>query len=611
MPTVIDKDSITIRFAGDSGDGMQLTGTQFTTSSALFGNDVSTFPDYPAEIRAPAGTVAGVSGFQIQFANRDIYTPGDSADCLVAMNPAALKSSLVEVDINAMIVVNADAFNQQNIDKAGYKTNPLEDGSLSSYQVCQVPITTLTLKSLEGLDIPRKQGERCKNFFALGLAFWIFDRPTDTTISWIESKFSKTPAVMEANKRALMAGFSYGDTTEIFRSRYRINKAPVAPGLYRQISGNEATALGLTHAAITAGRPLYYGSYPITPASDILHELSKLTGFGVYTFQAEDEIAAMCATIGAAFAGAISITGTSGPGLCLKSEAINLAIVTELPMVIVNVQRGGPSTGLPTKTEQADLLQAYFGRNGESPIIILAPQSPSDCFFMAHEAVRLSLRAMAPVILLSDGYIGNGAEPLLIPEEDAMPKVEARYHTDAATFQPYNRDPETLARPWAIPGTPGLEHRIGGLEKQDITGNVSYDSDNHQHMILRRAEKVRLLENAIPDLEVFGKQDGELLILGWGGTYGSLRGAAERLVEEGYSVGHAQLRYLNPFPKNLGDVLGRFKTVLIPEINMGQLALLLRARYLRNFEQLNMTRGVPIKIREVYEKALQILGGKR
>ncbi len=606
----IEKDSVTIRFAGDSGDGMQLTGTQFTDSSAIFGNDVSTFPDYPAEIRAPAGSVAGVSGFQIQLANRDIFTPGDRADCLFAMNPAALKSCLGDLDPEGVIVANSDSFAAANLKKAGYVTNPLEDGSLAGYQVHQVPITTLTVNATaEVPGITRKDQERCKNFFALGLAYWIFDRPLDTSMAWIEKKFAKNPAVLEANKRAMLAGYNFGDTTEVFPARYHIPAAKLPPGKYRQFNGNEAIAYGLVAAAHNCNLPLYYASYPITPASDILHTLSNLAAYNVYTFQAEDEIAAMAAAVGASFGGALSTTGTSGPGLCLKSEAINLAVITELPVVIVNVQRGGPSTGLPTKTEQSDLLQAIYGRNGDSPLIVVAPQSPSDAFLMAYEAARLALRTMGPVIVLSDGFIANGAEPWRIVDLKDLPPIETEFAKDPATYKPYLRDAETHARPWAIPGTPGLTHRIGGLEKADVTGNVSYDGDNHHVMTLHREEKVRRVAEFIPEQDVFGENEGELLVVGWGSTYGSIRSAVEKLRAEGRSISHAHIRYLNPFPRNLGAVLERFNKVLVPEINRGQLAWLLKAHYQKELIQCNEVRGVPYKISDLYARCRELLEG--
>lgn len=610
MEKMAEREAVTIRFVGDSGDGMQLTGIQFTSSSALFGNDVSTFPDFPSEIRAPAGTVAGVSGFQLQLANHDIFTPGDFADCLVAMNPAALKKAAPDLAPEAIIVVNADAFTPANITKAGFSTNPLEDGSLDTYRLVKVPITSLTLHAVSSSGIDRKESDRCKNFFALGLTFWLFERSTETTENWIRNKFARNPSIVDANLRALAAGFDYGDTVELMPARFNIGRAALAPGTYRQVAGNEAIAFGLAAAAQAAGKPLYYGTYPITPASEILHELAKMAGYNVHVFQAEDEIAAICASIGAAFSGAIAATGTSGPGLCLKSEAIGLAIMTELPLVIVNVQRGGPSTGLPTKTEQSDLLQAFYGRNGESPLPILAPQSPSDCYAIAYEAVRIAVKTMGPVMVLSDGFIGLGSEPWRIPDEIALAPIPVHHPSDPVNFHPYVRDPVTLARPWAIPGAPGFEHRIGGLEKQNESGNVSHDPDNHDLMIRLREEKVAHLVDDIPEQDVFGEKSGKLLILGWGGTHGALRTATQKLQREGLSVSHAHLRYLNPFPRNLGEILRNFDRVLLPEINRGQLAFLIRANFDCKPRQLNYVRGNPFKVNEIVDRAREVLQEK-
>jgi 2-oxoglutarate ferredoxin oxidoreductase subunit alpha len=592
-------ETVTIRFAGDSGDGMQLTGTQFTATSAIIGNDISTLPDFPAEIRAPAGSLPGVSGYQLNFSSRDIRTPGDEPNVLVAMNPAALKTNLPDLEPGGILVVNTDAFVEGNLKKAGYTVNPLEDDSLSGYRLFKVPITTLTLRALEGVNIPHKQQERCKNFFALGLMYWLYDRPLDPTFRWIEDKFKSNPDVGTANNLAVRAGYNYADSTEIFTTHYRVGKAKIKPGRYRNIMGNEATAIGFVTAAQLAGRPLFYGSYPITPASDILHELSKHKNFGVKTFQAEDEIAAVGAAIGASFTGHIGLTGTSGPGLALKSEFIGLAVMTELPLVIIDVQRGGPSTGLPTKTEQADLLQAMYGRNSECPAAIVAPATPSDCFMMAIEAVRLATRYMAPVIYLSDGYLANGSEPWEIPDIAALPDLQVTFRTDAEGFYPYLRDEKTLARPWAIPGTPGLEHRIGGIEKQHITGNVSYDPENHDFMVRLRAEKIQRMAQEIPPLEVFGERQGKVLVLGWGSTYGAITTAVEHLQEEGASVSSAHLRYLNPFPKNLGEVLSGFETVIVPELNMGQLATLIRAKFLVDAVSYSMVKGKPFKVSEL------------
>ncbi|HEX5736809.1 MAG TPA: 2-oxoacid:acceptor oxidoreductase subunit alpha [Blastocatellia bacterium] len=596
-------EAVTIRFAGDSGDGMQLTGTQFTNTSAVLGNDISTLPDFPAEIRAPAGSLPGVSGFQLNFSNHDIRTPGDEPNVLVAMNPAALKVNLADLEEGGILIVNTDAFNENNLKKAGYPMNPLEDGSLSGYRVFKLPITTLNRAALrDAVKLPPKEIDRCKNFWALGLMYWLYDRPLDQTMRWIEDKFKKKPEVVKANATALKAGFAYAEAAEIFTTHYRVRRAAIAPGKYRNITGNEATALGFVAASVLSDRPLFYASYPITPASDILHELSTRKNFGVKTFQAEDEIAAVCAAIGAAFAGQLGLTGTSGPGLALKSEAIGLAVMTELPLVVVNVQRGGPSTGLPTKTEQADLLQAMFGRNGECPVAIVAPATPGDCFHMAVEAFRIATKHMLPVIYLSDGYLANGAEPWKIPSIDELPHFEVKFHKDPANFHAYARDPETLARPWAIPGTPGLEHRIGGIEKQDITGNVSYDPENHMHMVLTRAEKVARIADDISELQTFGESEGRLLVIGWGSTHGSITSAVEEMQRRGKSVSSVHLRHLNPFPKNLGEIIGRFDRVLVPELNMGQLAMLLRARYLVPAISFPKVKGKPFKISELTTK---------
>src|SRR4026209_1210187 len=519
-------ETVTIRFAGDSGDGMQLTGTQFTNTSAVVGNDISTLPDFPAEIRAPAGSLPGVSGFQLNFSSQDIKTPGDQPNVLVAMNPAALKVNLADLEEGGTLIVNTDSFTPENLKYANYATNPLDDNSLAGYRVHKLPITTLNMNALKGnVELSRKEIDRSKNFFALGVLYWLYDRPMDNTLNWIRTKFSKNPELAKANEIALKTGYNFADTTEVFTTHYTVKKAQIAPGKYRKITGNEATAIGFIAASQISGRPLFYGSYPITPASDILHELSRHKGFGVVTFQAEDEIAAVGSVIAAAFGGALALTGTSGPGIALKSEAIGLAVMTELPIVIVNVQRGGPSTGLPTKTEQADLLQAMFGRNGECPVPIVAAATPSDCFAMAFEAFRIATMFMTPVFYLSDGYLGNGSEPWKLPKVDELPKIDIEYRTEAEGFHPYLRNEATLARPWAIPGTPGLEHRIGGLEKQHITGNVSYDPDNHEFMVRLRAEKVARIANFIPEVEVFGKPEGKLLVVGWGGTYGAITSA--------------------------------------------------------------------------------------
>ncbi|HVL53649.1 MAG TPA: 2-oxoacid:acceptor oxidoreductase subunit alpha, partial [Vitreimonas sp.] len=598
---------VTIRFAGDSGDGMQLTGTQFTRTAAVFGNDISTLPDYPAEIRAPAGSLPGVSGFQISFSSSEIHTPGDAPDVLVAMNPAALKTNVGDLPAGGALIVNSDAFTQQNLNKAAYASNPLTDGSLKGYTVFEIPISTLNERSLEGLDMTSKQKDLTKNFFALGIMFWLYERSMDPTLRWIEQKFNARPVIAEANQRALKAGYAFGETTEIFHTHYRVAPAKLAPGTYRNITGNEATALGMLASSALADRPLFYGSYPITPASDILHQLSGYKNFGVKTFQAEDEIAAIGAAIGASYGGALGLTASSGPGIALKSEALGLAIMVELPLVVIDVQRAGPSTGMPTKTEQADLLQILFGRNSDSPIPVVAPATPAECFDYAVEAWRLALKYVTPVAYLSDAFLATGAEPWRIPAISDLPSIAVDNWTDRASFQPYDRDPETLARKWAVPGTPGLEHRIGGLEKADVTGNVSYDPDNHHHMQLLRHEKVARIANDIPPVDVFGPASGDLLILGWGSTYGAIRSAVERLQAEGRSVAHAQLRHLNPFPANLGEVLTSYRRVLVPEVNLGQLLMLIRARYLVDAIGYDKVRGKPFRIAEIHEEAERIL----
>ena len=594
-------ESVVIRFAGDSGDGMQLAGTQFTNTAAIIGNDVSTLPDYPAEIRAPAGTLAGVSGFQVNLSSRDIHTPGDAPDVLVAMNPAALAANLSDLRPGVRVIVNTDAFTPKNLDKARFENNPLEDGSLTRYRVHEVPITTLTREALKEIDLSSKQKDRSQNFLALGLTYWMFDRTLEPTLEWIQQKFAGREQVIEANSRALRAGFYFGETTHTFQTRYRIERAALPPGDYRKVTGNEATAMGFVTAARKAGKPLFYGAYPITPASDILHFLAPLKHFDVRAFQAEDEMAAMGAVIGAAFGGAFAATGTSGPGLALKSEAIGLAVVLELPMVIVNVQRGGPSTGLPTKPEQSDLLQAMFGRNGESPVAVIAPATPSECFDMAMEAFRLAVKITGPVVMLSDGYLANSAEPWAIPNPEDLPTIKVTHPSKTEGFLPYARD-DSLARPWAIPGTPGLEHRLGGLGKQDGTGNVSYDPQDHEHIVKVRVEKIARLENVIPEQKVYGDAEGDLLVVGWGSTYGAIRSAVQRVRAAGKNVSHAHVRYINPFPRNLGDVLQRFERVLVPELNLGQLALLLRGRYDCKLILFGKVQGRPFTIGELTAK---------
>jgi 2-oxoglutarate/2-oxoacid ferredoxin oxidoreductase subunit alpha len=597
---------VTIRFAGDSGDGMQLTGSQFTRTAAVYGNDLATLPDFPAEIRAPAGSLPGVSGFQISFSSSDIHTPGDSPDVLVAMNPAALRTNVGDVPPGGAIVVNEDAFTKGNLAKAGYTESPLSDGSLSDFTVFEIPISKLNARALEGLDMSTKQVDMSKNFFALGIMFWLYERSIDPTIRWIEKKFAARPVIAEANLRALKAGYAFGETTEIFHTRNRVRPAKLPPGTYRNITGNEAAALGFVAATKLAKRDLFYGSYPITPASDILHQLSTYKHFGVRTFQAEDEIAAIGSAIGASFGGALGMTASSGPGIALKSEAMGLAVMVELPLVIANIQRAGPSTGMPTKIEQSDLLQAMFGRNGDAPLPIVAPATPSECFDYAIEAWRLALKYMTPVMYLSDAFLATGSEPWRIPDPDDLPDISVSNYTEPATFHAYDRDPETLARPWAIPGTPGLEHRIGGLEKADVTGTISYDPDNHQRMTDLRARKIAGIADDIPDLDVFGPATGDLLILGWGSTYGSLRTATERLQRQGHAVAHAHLRHLNPFPRNTGDVLSSYRKVLIPEVNTGQLRLLIRGRFLVDAVGLNRVRGKPFPVPEV-ERAGKLL----
>ena len=598
---------VTIRFAGDSGDGMQLTGTQFTRTAAVFGNDISTYPDYPAEIRAPAGSLPGVSGFQLSFSSTHIHTPGDQPDVLVAMNPAALKSNLGDLPVGGALVVNEDAFTPANLTKVGYAANPLLDGSLSAYNLFSIPVSTLNARALEGLDLTNKQVDLTKNFFALGLMFWLYERSMEGTITWIDEKFSKRPVIAEGNKRALRAGYNFGETTEIFHERYVVPPARLKPGRYRNITGNEATALGFVAASQLADRPLFYGSYPITPASDILHALAGYKAFGVKTFQAEDEIAAIGAAIGASYGGAMGMTGTSGPGVALKSEALGLAIMVELPLMLIDVQRAGPSTGMPTKTEQGDLLQVLFGRNSESPIVVIAPATPTECFSFAIEGWRIALKYMTPVAFMSDAFLANGSEPWLIPDAASLPKIGVPNRTEKAGFYPYSRDPETLARPWAVPGTPGLEHRIGGLEKSDVLGNVSYDPDNHHRMQLLRQAKIEGIAKDIPPLDVYGAQEGDLLILGWGSTFGAIRSAVERLQANGHAVGHAHLRYLNPMPANTEAVLRAYKRVLVPELNLGQLLMLIRARWLIDAIGYNRVRGKPFRIVEIEDEAERLL----
>jgi 2-oxoglutarate ferredoxin oxidoreductase subunit alpha len=604
-------DTVVIRFCGDSGDGMQLTGTEFTKISALYGNDLATFPDFPAEIRAPAGTLAGVSGFQINFSSLEVLTPGDRPDVLVAMNPAALKTNISDLAPGGILIVNTGAFTASNIERAGYKSNPLEDGSLDKYRLHKIDISKLTQNAAEGLGLSTKEVGRCKNFWALGLMFWMYNRPTEREIESIKQKFAKLPQIAEANVRAFKAGYNYGETAEIFDASYVVRPAKLKPGLYRNISGNSAAALGFVTAAQKAGRPLFLGSYPITPASDILHELSGYKQFGVTTFQAEDEIAAMSSAIGAAFGGSIAMTTTSGPGIALKGEAMGLAVVLELPVVIVDIQRGGPSTGLPTKTEQADLLQVLYGRNGECPIPVIAARSPAECFEVAVEAVRIAVKYMTPVVMLSDGYLANGSEPWLIPDLNAIPAIPVTFRTDPEGFFPYLRDPNTLARPWAVPGTPGLEHRVGGLEKDYLTGNVSYDPQNHERMVKTRAAKVQAIQQDIPKTEILGDEKGDLLLVGWGGTYGAITQAVRFMRDKGFKVSAIHLRHLNPLPPDLGTIMSRFERVLVPELNNGQLIKLLRAEYLVDAVPLNKIQGKPFKVVEITAVIDELLGPER
>ncbi len=601
-------DRVVIRFAGDSGDGMQLTGDRFTSATALFGNDLSTMPDFPAEIRAPAGTIPGVSAFQIHFSNHDILTPGDQPGVLVAMNPAALKAHLLDLVPGGLLIANRDAFVRRNLDKAGYATNPLEDGSLGSYQVYEIPMTTMTIEAVKEMGIGKKEGQRSKNMFALGVISWMYGRPLEPTISWLEKKFAQKPPIARANVAALKAGHAFGETAEL--TSFEVKPAVLAPGTYRRVTGNQALAYGLIAASVQAKLPLFLGSYPITPASDILHELSRHKNFGVRTLQAEDEIAACGMSLGAAFAGHLGVTTTSGPGLDLKSETIGLGIALELPLIVVDVQRGGPSTGLPTKTEQSDLLHAMFGRHGEAPLPIVASYSPASCFWAALESVRLAVKYMTPVILLSDGYLANAAEPWHIPSIDKLPAIPVKFASEPNVgdeFWPYLRDDETLSRPWAIPGTSGLEHRIGGLEKADGTGNISYDPDNHELMTQLRAAKIRAIEEDIDPLEWQGDEDAKVLVLGWGSTYGAIGQSCRRLRAEGKKIANAHLKHMNPFPKNTEDVLRRFERVVIPEMNTGQLSKLIRSDFLIDTTSINSMRGVPFRATDLEARLRELL----
>jgi 2-oxoglutarate ferredoxin oxidoreductase subunit alpha len=601
-------DQAVIRFCGDSGDGMQITGSQFTNTVALYGNDLATFPDYPAEIRAPAGTLPGVSGFQVHFSSSDVYTPGDSVDVLVAMNPAALKMNLPDLKTNGILIVNLDSFKENDLRKAQIVTNPLEDHSLDGYRLFAVELTKMTRAALKDLGLDAKSMDRCKNFFALGMCYWLYNRSMEPTHGWLQEKFKNKQQLVQANKLAMQAGYSYCEATEAFQISYEIPPAKLAPGVYRNISGNAALALGFVAASQKAGIPLFLGSYPITPASDILHELSMYKDFGVITFQAEDEIAAITSAIGAAYAGALGITSTSGPGMALKTEALGLAVAVELPLVICDIQRGGPSTGLPTKTEQADLLQALFGRNSEAPIPVVAPSSPGDCFWIALEASRIAIKHMVPVIVLSDGYLANGAEPWKVPTVEELPEIPVHFETNPDGFLPYRRDPITLSRPWAIPGTPGLEHRIGGIEKQDVTGNINYEPLNHEHMVRLRAAKVESVANDIPPVIPEGDESGDLLIIAWGSTHGPITAALNAQREKGRRIGHVHLRHLNPLPRDLGEVISRYKKVLVPEMNMGQLLMILRAKYLVDAQGYNKIQGKPFKTSEIEQRIEEMLG---
>ena len=604
-------DSVVVRFAGDSGDGIQLTGSQFTAESAIAGNDIATLPNFPAEIRAPAGTIAGVSGFQINFGSLEIYTPGDKPDVLVAFNPAALKANLGDLKPGGIIIANEDTFTDKNLQKVGYESNPLEDNAIQeSYKLIIVPISKLTKEALKDSGLGSKDVERCKNFFALGIMLWMFNRPTEETIKWIDKKFAKKQEYADANKTALKAGMTYAEATEIFEASFEVKPASLAPGVYKNISGTTAMSYGFVAAGLKSKLPMFFGAYPITPASDLLHELAKHKQLGIQTFQAEDEIAAICASIGASYAGSLSITSSSGPGISLKAEALGLAVCAELPLVIVNVQRAGPSTGLPTKTEQADLMQALNGRHGEAPLCILAASSPSTAFSLAYEACRIATKYMTPVMLLSDGYITNGSEPWSIPDATELKDFEVKQITEPnaenGEFLPYLRDENTLARPWATPGTPGLMHRIGGLEKEENTGNVSYDPDNHHRMGELRAEKIARIAQEIPPLEIDGPESGELLVIGWGGTAGSIKEAVKQSQADGLSVSHVHIHHISPLPSDLGDIIKRFKRVLVPEINFGQLIKVIRSNYLVDAQGFNIVKGLPLSVSDLTEEIRQL-----
>ncbi|RME89062.1 MAG: 2-oxoacid:acceptor oxidoreductase subunit alpha [Candidatus Hydrogenedentota bacterium] len=610
--SVEEVDQVTIRFAGDSGDGMQLAGSRFTSTTALFGNELATLPDFPAEIRAPAGTVAGVSGYQIHFSKSSIHTPGDQPEVLVAMNPAALKANIKDLAPHGLIILNSDTFTEANLKKAGYESDPREDGSLQNFRVVEVPITKLTREALKDLDISDKDKDRCKNMFALGLSFWMFDRSLTPTLEWIEKKFASKPEIAKANTLALRAGYNFADTTELLPVHFKVEKAELEPGTYRNITGNEALSLGVIAAASLSKTGVFLGAYPITPASDILHYLARYTEYGISVFQAEDEIAAICAAIGASYAGSLGITATSGPGMALKSEALNLAVMAELPLVVVNVQRGGPSTGLPTKPEQADLFQAMYGRNGESPVAVVAARSPVDCFYKVLKAFQLAVKYMAPVVLLSDGYLANGSESWRLPKVSELDPIEVKYKQtldNADKFYPYERDEKTLARPWVKPGTPGLEHRIGGLEKEDKTGNVSYDPENHEKMVHFRKEKIQRMKADIPKLEVLGTDNpSDVLLVGWGSSYGAIYDARERLAKEGIFVHQTHFDYINPMPSNAEEVLHSYKTVIVPELNLGQFAFILQGTFAKKVIPITQVKGQPFRVNTLVKRIKEILG---
>ena len=605
-------DNVVIRFAGDSGDGMQLTGTRFTESTAIFGNDLSTLPDYPAEIRAPAGSLAGVSVFQLHFSSKDIHTPGDKPDVLVAMNPAALKVHQPDLESSGIIIANSNAFNKKNLHLAGYETDPLEDGSLDNdYEVHTINMTDLVVQACKGIDISQKNVERTKNMFALGLLFWMYNRTTDTTIKWLGKKFKNKPEIIEANTRALEAGYNFGNTTEMFTVRYTVEKAKLPPGKYRNINGNYAISLGLLAASQKSGLPLFFGGYPITPASEILQFLASFRNFKVKTFQAEDEIAGIAAALGASYVGNLACTATSGPGMALKTETIGLAVMSELPLVVIDVQRGGPSTGLPTKTEQSDLYQAILGRNGDTPLPVIAPSTPGDCFYASYEASKIAIKYMTPVIVLSDGYLANGSEPWAIPKLKDLPNIKVKFETKfngSDKYLPYKRNEKTLSRSWAIPGTPKLEHRIGGLEKENITGNVNYESANHHLMSQLRAQKIANVANEYPATKIFGTEKGEVLILTWGSSFGPGRVAAKRLKKVNINVSHVHLRYINPLPNDLGQIINKFKHILIPEVNMGQLRTIIRAQFAVDAKGINVLRGKPLRASVIVESIKELLG---